>query len=367
MQCVDSDPIPHRPDNYIKGASHYALLERRKTAMILSKLLVTIIFLSFGVFDVYASSLERPFEKAAQQYYQKLIERQFDELERVADESRKNNVTISDGQPKLAAIYGGVAGCLSSGCYNRLSEAQWQDRYQLLLEWRKKAPQSVTAEIALASFFIEHAWAIRGQGYANTVRSEAWPGFHESMEIALKHLEGATPAAKNDPGWYAAMLAVGVAQGWKIERFEHIYKKGTEKYPLYLPLYFKASSYFAPRWYGAPATLRAFIEKSVAATRSQLGETLYARLNWSLWTQEMFKNGQADWPRMKTGFERIVADYPDPWNVNNFAKFACLAGDRATIISLLDKIGDRPIEAAWGTIQYYHQCVDYAIKARSKK
>ncbi len=335
--------------------------------MILLKALVVTLTFIIGVANVYASDLDRPLEKAAQEYHQKLLERQFDDLDRAAGELRKNNATTSDGQPRLAAIYGGAAGCLSSGCSNRLSEALWQNQHQLLLEWRKKSPQSVTAEIALASFFVERGWAIRGKGYANTVKTEAWRDFQESIATARKHLEGATPAAKNDPGWYGAMLRVGLAQGWEPDQFEPIYREGIQKHPLYLPLYFNASSYFAPRWYGSAAALRAFVEESVAATRSRLGETLYARLNWSVWTPEMFRNGQADWPRMKAGFERVVADYPDPWNVNNFAKFACVAGDAPTVFELAKKIGDKPIEAAWGSPEYYSQCVAYAQRDQKKR
>jgi len=328
------------------------------------KVLAVVFVFIVGIADVHANSIERPFEKTAWEYYQMLLSRQFDDLERVADESRKSNAAIGDGQPRLAALYGGLAGCLSSGCSNRLSEEQWQERHRLLLEWRKTRPQSVTAEIAMASFFIEHAWAIRGQGYANTVKSETWPAFRESIAAARKKLEEAGPAAKNDPGWFAAMLEAGVAQGWPTEQFERVYKEGKLKHPLYLPLYFNASSYFAPRWYGSVSELRAFIDESVAATRSQLGETLYARLNWSLWTRDMFRNGQADWGRMKAGFDRMVTDYPDPWNINNFAKFACMAGDSRTVLALAKKIGARPIEAAWGgSTQYYNQCIAFAQKS----
>jgi hypothetical protein len=63
---------------------------------------------------------------------------------------------------------------------------------------------------------------------------------------------------------------------------------------------------------------------------------------------------------MKSGFERMISDYPDPWNVNNFAKFACIAGDGATLFRLTERIGDRPIMAAWQSAEYYGQCVSYA-------
>lgn len=318
--------------------------------------------------SVFAQAVVRPFEAASTEYYQKLRERKYDEIEKAAAESRRKNLTISDGQPRLAAIYGGLAGCLSSGCRNRLSEAEWQERLRLLSEWRKNDPRSVTAEIAQAGFYLEHAYALRGQGAANTVKADAWPLFYESIETARGLLENASSDAKQDPGWYAAMLEVGVAQAWPQDKFNRIYVAGKKNVPQYIPLYFNASTYFAPRWHGSASDLRKFIEDVVDVTTPTLGETMYARLNWNLWTQSMFRDGQADWKRMKAGFQRVVADFPDPWNINNFGKFACLAQDGPTLLEIAEKIGERPIAAAWwGSADNYFQCVANARLASEKK
>lgn len=331
-------------------------------------LCVVAFLLSTACSATSAVGFVRPFEAAAQEYYHLLLEEKYSTLEKSAKESRLNNLSISDGQPKLAAIYGGLSGCLSSGCQDRLSEQEWQERLRLLLVWREKHPESVTAEIAHAGFFVEHAYAIRGKGYANTVKADLWPLFYKSMETARGLLEGASPAAKNDPGWYAAMLQVGVAQHWPVDKFHEVYARGKKQVPLYTPLYFAASSYFSPRWYGSTQELKKFIEDAVNATHPQIGETLYARLNWSLQTPTMLRDGQAEWPRMKAGFERIMADFPDSWNINNFAKFACWAKDYSTALGLAEKIGDRPIAAAWsGNPDNYRVCLEQARHAMQKK
>ena len=88
-----------------------------------------------------------------------------------------------------------------------------------------------------------------------------------------------------------------------------------------------------------------------------MGEILYARLNWSVSTNDMFRNGQTDWKRMKAGFERMVQDHPDPWNVNNFAKFACVANDWETVKNLTATIGEKPIVMAWfDDLEIYTAC-----------
>ena len=306
----------------------------------------------------HAEEFVRPFEKAAEEYYDKLRHRRFEDLEQDANIARNNNTKISDGQPRLASIYGGIAGCLTVGCNNLLSEPEWQQRLQLISEWKEKNSRSVTAAVAYASYFLEHAYAIRGQGYANTVPKEAWVPFRESIETARKELQALPPHAKTDPGYYSAMLDVGVAQAWPLDKFESLYQEASQKHPAYLPIYFSASSYFSPRWHGTSKNLRVFIEEAVNKTKADLGETLYTRLNWSLWTSDMFVNGQASWTRMKAGFEEIISNYPDPWNINNYAKFACLARDGESVLRLAKRIGQKPISQAWwGSNDYYRQCV----------
>lgn len=308
----------------------------------------------------FSQAFERPFERAAYDYHRLLVERKFSELENIAKVARTRATTLSDGQPVLAAIYSGIAGCLSSSCAHKLNESEWQERHKLLVQWRESAPESVTAEIALAQYFIEYGWSIRGSGAAQSVKPAAWPAFHKNMIYALALLERATPAAKNDPGWYAAMLMVGLSEGWKPDRILQIYKQGTANHAWYLPIHFNASAYFSPRWYGSPMLLRRFIEDAVKITEAQLGPSLYARLNWSLWTAEMFSNGQTSWPLMRAGFQRLTSDYPDPWNYSHFAKFACIAGDRATLRDAAKKLTGKPRERAWGSLEYYRQCLEYA-------
>lgn len=325
-------------------------------------ILGTVILVLISAFKtmVFAQTFERPLEKAAYDHHRLLLNKDFTRLENIATAARTHKATLSDGQPVLAAIYGGVAGCLSSGCANKLNESEWQKRHELLVRWRELAPQSVSAEIALAQYFIEFGWAIRGSGAAKSVKPAAWPAFQMNIMHALNLLERATPAAKKDPGWYAAMLMVGLAEGWKPDRIMQIYKQGTADHAWYLPIHFSASAYFSPRWYGSPMLLRRFIEDAVKITEAQLGPSLYARLNWSLWTPEMFSDGQTSWHLMRAGFQRLTSDHPDQWNYSHFAKFACIAGDRETLRDTAKKLTGQPIERAWGTLEYYRQCLDYA-------
>jgi len=83
----------------------------------------------------------------------------------------------------------------------------------------------------------------------------------------------------------------------------------------------------------------------------------------------MFVNGQADWSRMQAGFERMVADNPDDsWNLNNYAKFACLARDRKTLSSILTRIGLQKDTSAWEGVapDFYEVCSAFAMQSSAK-
>lgn len=66
------------------------------------------------------------------------------------------------------------------------------------------------------------------------------------------------------------------------------------------------SDYYAPRWYGSPEQLHDCIERAVPNTKAALGDTMYARMNWSMHADDMFDDGQASWPQMRSGFERTI-------------------------------------------------------------
>ncbi len=89
-----------------------------------------------------------------------------------------------------------------------------------------------------------------------------------------------------------------------------------------------------------------------------------ARIYWSA-TQgdfqcDLFSESLARWPRMKSGFDDIVARYPDDWNLNNYAKFACIAHDKQTTRALLKRIGDNVVPEAWSPAELFQTCKDWA-------
>lgn len=307
-------------------------------------------------FSVFASGdSQRPFNEARDQYYSMLVNGEFQRLEIEAQNAREKSLVLDDGQPRLAALYAGTSGCLTSGCQNTLTKEEWDRRLKRLKEWVETNPDSITASVALATYYLEYGWSVRGSGYRDTVREDAWPIFRKNTDKAKTDLQALGGRAKNDPGWYTSLLRVARSQGWPLREFDDVYNEAVKRFPGYIPLYFEKAQYLAPRWWGSREEFKKYVEEVTNETDQIMGKTLYARLNWLVYTNDMFSNGQANWSEMKNGFDRIVKDYPHPWNINNYAKFACLARDAETFAALEQKIDGHPILVAFGGDQEWYE------------
>jgi len=294
----------------------------------------------------------RPFEAEQERFRMMLVQGQYDELERWARKSEDLGERISDGQSLHAALMAGLRMGLPCSKAMDLDRMMAAEGYRSrLAEWAARYPASRTAQLASALAPLSSAWAVRGTGYASSVNDGAWPIFEENLAKARKALESVPDGVRADPAWYAAMLEILKLQSAPEAEYEAVLDKGAASYPDYEMIWFEAGSYYAPKWGGDAAKVRALAERAANATRARLGETMYARVQWSSADAAMFRSGQADWARMKEGFERMMRDYPDNWNANNFGRFACRAHDSDGLRKAFAHI-DKPIPGVWDVIPY---------------
>ncbi len=87
--------------------------------------------------------------------------------------------------------------------------------------------------------------------------------------------------------------------------------------------------------------------------------SLYARLYWYAAQRAggigVFYHHWPDWPSMKAGIHVVIARYPDNWNLNNFARYACAAGDFDESERLIDQI-EWPLMEIWEDYKTLHYC-----------
>ena len=322
---------------------------------------VVIVALFFGLFVMSVHATQRPLEIEAYKYHQKLMERQFGYLENSIRDARESYATISDGQPLAAVIHDGVSGCKSLGCGFPRSLEEWKDKESRLIEWNDHYPESPSAQIALARYYYELGWYHRGGGFSSSVSEDEKILYQQNVAVAKEKLEALPTATKEDPAWYTAMLAVGISQGWHRDIFNPIFEEATGKYPDYLPLYFRKGKYVNPWWHGSFDEFKDYVEETEMRADEPLSKHLYARLHWATGRRDAFESGLTDWERMRSSFEALVSAYPDLWNLNHFARYACLAGDAETLGRLLVEIGEnRRLQAWFNDPGVYHACKLFA-------
>ncbi len=265
----------------------------------------------------------------------------FESLERMGNELRTKKLKITEGGWKLASYYRGLD-CKGSDAASFLAaEKQVKD-------WQAKYPDSISAPIAEGKILTSYGWFFRGTGYANTITKDGSVKFKKCLAAANDVLEKAKDRCSADPEWYDAMLTVGLGQGWDKAKFDQVFNEGVKLAPDYYELYFARVQSLLPRWYGAAGEWQAFAESEA----EKHGPEIYTRCAWSVnsayWPDKLFTEGRVSWPKMKAGFEKILQDFPNSnWNLNNYCRYACLAGDRATAKQLFDRIGSNRHAQCW--------------------
>lgn len=284
-----------------------------------------------------------------------IIQKRFDVLDTAYQLYRDRNSRTPSGLWNLSIFYNGLQSL--SETKQQYSESSFDQREKLLLEWLKASPKSPAPYIAYSNLLINHGWYYRGNKYANEVSSEAWVGFNKYIEKARNVLEKNKLIASQDPEWYATMLIVAKAQGWSRQDFDGLFAEAIKSEPNYYATYFNALEYLFPKWHGSIDKIDQFVHQAVNTTKSTEGVSMYARMYWvasqGAYTRDIFTSTRANWTEMKAGFDDIILRYPDAWNLNNYAYFACVAGDKAKTKELIKRIGKNVIPQAWPVAEQY--------------
>jgi len=290
----------------------------------------------------------------------------FSQLEDASRSYRTTKSRTASGLWKLTLFYHGIASGIEvqAGAHER--EAAFRQLEDKTMKWAQLYPDSPSAYIAQSIVHIAHAWAYRGNGYAATVKPDAWVPFQKYISLARQNLEAHKSVAAADPRWYETMLTVARAEGWERNEFDSLLNEALDREPAYYQTYFLALDYLLPKWHGGTREIEEFAREAVRRTSKQEGRGMYARIYWyasqTQFQNELFSKSFAEWPRMKGGFEDVIARYPDAWNLNNYAKFACLAHDKPKVRELMKRIESAIVIDAWQPQSMLQQCSDWVLR-----
>lgn len=269
-----------------------------------------------------------------------------DWLERDVNEWNTPSCVFDDGRPRLIALTGGYSQAFRN-------EKDWSKSLARVEYLKKKFPKAAFAALAESRYWIAYAWNARGNGYASSVTAEGWKLYRERLEKAERALIDTKTYSAELPVWYNEMLNVQSALGRPAEERDKVFLEGTQKYKTYYPLYFTMLNFLLPKWGGSWETVDNLVKWSVENTKAIDGNSIYARLYWAASGSlseggDIFKLSRASWPKMKQGFEDLMVRHPkSKWNLNNFARFACQAGDKKTFLKIRQQMGKNVIEDAW--------------------
>ena len=283
-----------------------------------------------------------------------------EEFQKLSDLSKKYLETeerTSSGLWKLTLFYAGIGDAVNKRIRD---ENYWNDLDKKALKWVDAQPQSPSGYIAYAMIQIERGWMYRGNGWASNVKKESWRPFYECLEKAKQYLGEHYEIASNDPRWYETMLVVALGEGWDMGSFELLVDEATTKFPYFYQLYFVAIDYLSPKWHGSKSEIEKFAQKAVNITSKKEKAGMYARVYWyasqSNYGIKLFTQSAVTWSHMSRAIDDVLVKYPDQWNINNFAYFACLAGDKEKTSSLVSQIKGEPIKSVWKNMRFYDRC-----------
>ena len=238
-----------------------------------------------------------------------------------------------------------------------------------VLKWIKAYPNSPVAHLAYVRALSAHAWFFRGNGYAATVPENAWKPFYHFENLANNYLVKSEKYAVADTGWYALKIGFAKTLGLDEKQFTPLIEEALTKSVNDDRIFYGVMHFLLPKWHGDANQLDKFVSKVVDKTRTQRGMELYARLYAAAsqfqYQHQLFSQSRVSWPKMKEGFEDILKRYPDPWNVNIYAHFSCLARDKGKTKELMETIGGNPILLLWEPEgnDVFNSCRNWALSS----
>ncbi|MEO8387404.1 hypothetical protein [Polaromonas sp.] len=290
----------------------------------------------------------------------------FATLDKMAIQFRTTKSRSSSGSWNLAIFYSNFRNAMYEGGKQN-SDEQWQRIEEKISRWVATTPNSATAPIFLAWAQLRHGWSYRNNGVDNTVTEEGFNKFLHYVSMSENILKKHKRVSSVDPEWYVMMLSLAKHRKMNDREYGLLYEEALKVEPGYHDTYKAVAETVSPMWSGNIAQLSALASDAVRRTSAVEGNALYARIFWSVsdrysgvWYHILSTGG---WPLMKSGFEDMIKQYPDDWNKNAYARFACKAGDVDLFLKLTRQFSGNPDVEAWPG-NSFQQCRDYAARMR---
>lgn len=290
-----------------------------------------------------------------------LTGRDYDSLDRLADELRRSKETYVDGYWKLWAFYEGFPPS------KRAPDEQWTARLGAILEWVKQKPDSVSARVALAEALTGYAWKARGGGYADTVTATGSKLFEERLAESRRVLDGANKLKTVCPHSFAVAQRIALGEGWGRETYEKLFAAAIQCEPTYGSYYFRKVLHLMPRWHGQPGDWEKAAEESANRIGGDDGDILYARIAWFVhdlgFYEDIFRETNLNGNRVKRGYDLMLKRYPQSLTLAaQLGRLAVVNRDPHTAGAMLERLGGKVDLEIWSSLEWFKQVRDWTSK-----
>lgn len=272
----------------------------------------------------------------------------FGELEKTADNFRRDRTRFSDGLWKLKEFYEGLKAKNEIG-----EEKDWRPWFEKMERWKEQFPESITQPVVLARGWLD---------YADEMHEKPADG---SVDNARTVLETAAKSGARCPHWFYVMQSIARRQSWENDAYRALLAEAAAAEPTYYDYYASAAEFFLSRPHHDNDELERVAEEAATKFDSSEGMAAYARTVWFMenWFTNIFDETTVTWPKLRQGFLDMQKRYPDSrWNSNAFCRFAVQAKDRQTATLLFNRIGEHG-DPNWGGYGRYEMARIWADPA----
>jgi hypothetical protein len=214
---------------------------------------------------------------------------------------------------------------------------------KLFETWKVRNPSSHLRPIAEAFAWQERAWNVKGSECYSQVPPEARKAFDVLLDHAASALRESEAQDGSSPLWQVAAMLVAGGQGRSGADLDALLGKWTRQSPGFEPLYAARLVFLMPEWGGDYGKVDRFIRLSAKQTAAIEGRSFYAWLYLEVAQvsrcEDLLDRSEVSWPDLQAAFEDMLVRYPDVWNRNLYATFACRARDEETTRRLLGELG----------------------------
>ncbi|MFZ6758071.1 DUF4034 domain-containing protein [Undibacterium sp. Ji50W] len=272
-------------------------------------------------------------------------EGKFAAIDQLLDKLIRSEITDTSGTWQLSWF--------DSAVNMEFSDRDDSGKLKRIQQWKVVNPKSTGIPIAEATYWRGAAWRIRGNQANVNVDPFALKLFKQRMDAAELALSKSKKYASRNPTWYEMYLLVSNENGKSLTFSENLYQEAIKRHPRFTNLYKEMALIYAPPYGLADwAKVEKVIETGVKNITNSDGAIIYATIYQYIASRQqfefdIFRDSLASWPRIKQGYEHMLAKTPNAKLLNEMAVYACRANDKDTFNDLWTKIQGKPEKTIW--------------------